>query len=293
MLACYCRISTSHQKAESQQAALKRWLKGNRIATRDVHWFTDTETGTTTERPAFAALQQAIFHGEIDTVVVWKLDRLSRKTQEGITLLANWCERGVRVVSVTQQIDLSGSVGRLLASVLFGLAEIEREYLRERQAAGITVAKSNGVYTGRRQGTTKSQPERAWALRDQGLTKPEIARALGISAQTVWRYLKQRPKQPKTMKVVLYLAVENNNKFVHGKKKSRVEIEQDVLSRYQMEKLSKDGWEYHLTIPYETDEELDRIIYDDILREADRIAESRYGFVEADVRSVEDPDRSW
>ena len=73
----------------------------------------------------------------------------------------------------------------------------------------------------------------------------------------------------------------------------RAEIEQDVLSRYQMEKLRKDGWEYHLTIPYETDEALDRIIYDDILREADRIAESRYGFVEADVRSVEEPDRSW
>jgi predicted transcriptional regulator len=239
------------------------------------------------------ALQQAIFHGEVDTVVVWKLDRLSRKTQEGINLLADWCDRGVRVISVTQQIDLRGSVGRLIASVLFGLAEIEREYLRERQAAGITVAKSQGVYTGRKKGTPKAKPERAWELRDQGLTKPEIARALGVSAQTVWRYLKQRPKRPKTIKVVLSLAVENNSKFVRGKNKSRTEIEQAVLSRYQMEKLRTDGWEYSLIIPYETDEELDRIIYDDILGEAQRIADSRYGFVEADVRSAEDPDRSW
>jgi hypothetical protein len=60
-----------------------------------------------------------------------------------------------------------------------------------------------------------------------------------------------------------------------------------------MEKLSTEGWEYSLIIPYETDEELDRIIYDDILGEAQRIADSRYGFVEADVRSAEDPDRSW
>ena len=45
------------------------------------------------------------------------------------------CERGVRVVAVTQQIDLSGAVGRMVASVLFGLAEIESEYRRERQAA--------------------------------------------------------------------------------------------------------------------------------------------------------------
>lgn len=293
MIACYCRVSSPQQKAASQQAAIKQWLKGNRLSVRDAQWFMDTETGTTLQRPALTALQQAIFHGEVDTVVVWKLDRLSRKTHEGINLLADWCDKGVRVISVTQQIDLRGSVGRLIASVLFGLAEIEREYLRERQAAGIVVAKSQGVYTGRKKGTPKAKPERAWAFRDQGLTKPEIARALGISAQTVWRYLKQRPQQPKTMKVLLYLAIENNSKFVRGKNKSRAEIEQDVLSRYQMEKLSKDGWEYHLTIPYETDEELDRIIYDDILREAHRIADSRYGFVEADVRFLEDPDRSW
>jgi DNA invertase Pin-like site-specific DNA recombinase len=293
MIACYCRVSSSQQKADSQQAAIQQWLKGNRLPATAVRWFVDTETGTTLQRPAFAALQQAIFHGEVDTVVVWKLDRLSRKTQEGINVLADWCERKVRVVSVTQQIDLRGSVGRLLASVLFGLAEIERDYLRERQAAGIAVAKGKGVYTGRKPGTTKSQPERAWALRAQHLTKPEIARALGVSAQTVWRYLKQRPSPPNTMKVLLYLAIENNNKFVRGKNNFRAEIERSVLSRYQMEKLSPEGWEYHLTIPYGTDEELERIIYEDILREAERIADSRHGFIEVDVRSVEDPDRSW
>ena len=90
-------------------------------------------------------------------VVVWKLDRISRRQKDGINLLADWCERGVRVVSVTQQIDLSGAVGRMVASVMFGLAEIELEYRRERQAAGIRVAKSQGVYTGRKKGTTASR----------------------------------------------------------------------------------------------------------------------------------------
>ncbi len=56
---------------------------------------------------------------------------------------------------------------------------------------------------------------------------------------------------------------------------------------------SKDGWEYILTIPYETDEELDRIIYDDILWEATRIADLRNGFIEANVVSLDDPERSW
>jgi DNA invertase Pin-like site-specific DNA recombinase len=77
-------------------------------------------------------------------VVVWKLDRISRRQRAGVNLLAEWCERGVRVVVITQQLDFSGAVGRLVASVLFGLAEIEHEYRQERQAAGIAVAKRKG-----------------------------------------------------------------------------------------------------------------------------------------------------
>ena len=114
---------------------------------------------------------------------------MSRRQHEGIGLLAEWCEKGVRVVSVTQQIDLNGAVGRMLASVMFGLAEIEQEYRRERQAAGIAAAKRKGVYRGRKKGTTKVQPSRVQQLRARGLTAPEIATALGIHPRTVFRYL--------------------------------------------------------------------------------------------------------
>lgn len=196
MLACYCRISTYEQKADSQKAGIKRWLKGNGIRLKDVTWYEDTESGATTERPAFADMQTAIFNGEVKTVIVWKLDRISRSQKDGITLLADWCERSVRVVSVTQQIDLSGSVGRLIASVLFGIAEIEREHIRERQAAGIILGKEKGIYKGRKKGSLKARPERAWEMRAQGMTKPEIARALGVSSQTVWRYLNKNKVVP-------------------------------------------------------------------------------------------------
>ncbi|MBI3463680.1 MAG: recombinase family protein [Planctomycetes bacterium] len=63
------------------------------------------------------------------------MDRLARRLREGINLLADWCERGLRVVVVAQQIDLSGPVGRLLAAVILGLLEIELEAIRQRQAA--------------------------------------------------------------------------------------------------------------------------------------------------------------
>ncbi len=74
LIACYCRVSTRHQKNDSQRAEIERWLD---------------------HQP---------------------LDRLSRRQRDGINLLADWCERGVRVVAVTQQIDLSGSVGRMVAT---------------------------------------------------------------------------------------------------------------------------------------------------------------------------------
>jgi Resolvase, N terminal domain len=90
------------------------------------------------------------------TVVVWKLDRLGRSLQEGVSVLADWCQRGVRIIAITQQIDLSGPMGHLIASLLFGIAEIELQHAKERQAAGIALAKQRGVYTGRRQGTTKA-----------------------------------------------------------------------------------------------------------------------------------------
>ena len=189
MIACYCRVSSRYQKSDGQKAEMLQWLRGNNMPLSGVQWFEDIETGETLHRPAFAAMQRAIFAGVVETVVVWKLDRLSRRQREGVNLLADWCERGVRVVVVTQQIDLKGAVGRLVASVLFGLAEIEQEYRRERQAAGIAVARQKGVYRGRLRGTTKAPPTRAHVLRARGFTVPEIANALGVSSRTIFRYL--------------------------------------------------------------------------------------------------------
>jgi DNA invertase Pin-like site-specific DNA recombinase len=140
--------------------------------------------------PALDKLQAAIFAGGHATVVTWRLDRLSRTQRDGIYLLAEWCDVGVRVVSITQQLDLSGAPGRLIARVLFAVAEMELEAMKERQRAGIDVAKKQGVYKGRKPGTTKGKPGRARKLRDKGLTQHEIATALGISRPTVNRYLR-------------------------------------------------------------------------------------------------------
>jgi hypothetical protein len=95
------------------------------------------------------------------------------------------------------------------------------------------------------------------------------------------------------MKVKYWLRVENNNKFIRGKSKAREEIERRVLGQFEMEKTTKDGDEYILSIPYTTDEELEQTIYDDIYAEAEHIADYRNCFTEGDMVSLEDPEKSW
>jgi DNA invertase Pin-like site-specific DNA recombinase len=189
-VAVYVRVSTAGQNEAGQEREIRRWLDGNGIEAERVRWFLDKETGDRLDRPAFEELQSAVFKGEVKIAVVWKLDRLSRKLRDGINVLCDWCERGLRVVSVTQQLDFSGPTGKLIASVLFAVAEMEQETRRERQRAGIEAAKERGVYQGRKPGTLKGQPARARELAEKGLKNGEIAQALGVSRRTVIRYLK-------------------------------------------------------------------------------------------------------
>ena len=66
----------------------------------------------------------------------------------------------------------------------------------------------------------------------------------------------------KAIRVNLWLRVENNSKFVRGKKRVRSDIENYILRRYDMRKPNKNGWEYELTIPYKDDKDLDNTVYD-------------------------------
>ncbi len=188
MTGIYVRISSRSQTVASQRREIERYLEAQNLA--DAQWFIDEGiTGATMDRPALADLKRAIFLGKVDTVVIYALDRLARDAVEGITLLADWLKRGVRLVVITLQIDFRGEVGQMIASLLLHIAQMERTRIRERQAAGIAAARASGKrWGGRSRGTgLKADPTRVRELRDRGLTISEVASALQISVRTVNR----------------------------------------------------------------------------------------------------------
>jgi len=187
--AVYLRVSSKSQRVTSQKREIQRFLDGRKMS--DVRWFVDEgASGKSLDRPALQQLRTAVFNGEVDTIVVYALDRIARNALEGMNLLADWLKAGVRLIVITLQMDFNGDVGQMVASLLFHIAQMERNRIRERQAAGIAAAKANGKrWGGRKRGSFKVDPVRVRQLADKGLNQTDIARALGVHRRTVGRML--------------------------------------------------------------------------------------------------------
>ena len=133
-------------------------------------------------------MQKAIFSGKVDAVVVWKLDRLSRSLKDGIIILTDWLEKGIRVIATSQQLDFSGAVGQMIASVLFAVAAMERENLRENTKRGIAAAKARGVKLGKR---PKLFANDIVPLLQDGYSIAKVSKKLGKTRQAIYDALKR------------------------------------------------------------------------------------------------------
>jgi len=182
-IAAYVRLSSE----KKDEAEIENWLQYRGIDRYQVEWIGDKEN----DRKRFDKLQQAIESGQVKCVVLWKLDRLSRRLRDTVNILADWANRGLKLVVVSQRLEIDGSEGRKIATLLKGLVEIEQAFRKERQEAGIAVARKKGIYKGRKKGTTKTRPERARQLKESGLSPAAIATELGISKRTIFRHCRQ------------------------------------------------------------------------------------------------------
>ena len=190
-VACYCRVSkendVQNKGLESQEKALAEYCANHGYA--DIVWYKDKLSGNTTSRPAFDKLKNDIFLGKISVVLVWKLDRLSRKgVKEGLTILTDWLKHGVRVVSITERIDMDGAVGEMLLGIFFALARMQREALIENTKRGLKAAQARGVKLGKRPSLFAKD---IVPLLDSGYSMADVARQLGRSRQACYLALKR------------------------------------------------------------------------------------------------------
>ena len=126
---------------------------------------------------------------EGDTLVVWKLDRLGRSVKQLVNLVGELQEQGIHFKSLTDSIDTSTAAGRFFFHVMASLAEMERELTIERTRAGLEIAKNLGRKGGRKPKMNESKLESAKKLLASGVPPKEVAKNLGVSVPTLYRWL--------------------------------------------------------------------------------------------------------
>ncbi len=177
----YIRVSTLDQKTERQ-------LEG---VTLD-KVFTDKASGKDTDRPQLQAALEYVREG--DTLVCHSMDRLARNLDDLRRVVDSLTGKGIAVQFVKESMTFTGAdsaMSRLMLSVMGAFAEFERSLIKERQREGIAIAKTKGVYKGRKPVMT---PEQVEALKAQdrergGKNRSGLAKEHGISRETLYQYL--------------------------------------------------------------------------------------------------------
>lgn len=124
-----------------------------------------------------------------DTLVVWKLDRLGRSTLHLLTLLDQLRQRGIDFIAVTQGIDTTTAIGRMVFGQLAVFAEFEREQIRERTKAGMEAARARGKHIGRPRKLTARQIKEAQRYLAEGHKPCDAAERFKVSSSTIRRVL--------------------------------------------------------------------------------------------------------
>jgi putative DNA-invertase from lambdoid prophage Rac len=190
-VALYARISTRDQQtipmqieAMSSYASSKGWKVAN--------IYQEAESGKKDDRPVRAELLKLAAKRKFDAVMVWKLDRWGRSTIDILTTMMELHTRGIAFVSLSEAIDLTTPMGRMMAQMLAVFAEFEREQIVERVRAGVNRYREQNAQWGR-PATAKAKADEVKKLWDGGLkNKKAIAQKVGISRASVFRVLQRR-----------------------------------------------------------------------------------------------------
>ncbi|UZD59974.1 recombinase family protein [Shewanella algae] len=175
----YARVSTTGQSLDAQLAALSPCDKV----------FQEKVSGAKDNRPQLTLMLEFVREG--DSVVVTKLDRLARNTRHLLEIAEFLAAKKVTLKIQNLGIDTGTPTGKLMLTMVGAIATFERELMLERQAEGIALAKTKGVYKGR-QPTAMAKSKEVMSYISLGVSKADIAKKTGISLSSIRRIIERQ-----------------------------------------------------------------------------------------------------
>lgn len=193
--ALYMRVSTKNhgQTTETQAVALRDYVahRGFQV----VEEYRDEGIrGSKDSRPALDRLMKDARARKFDVVVVARFDRFARSVSHLLRALEEFSHLGVNFVSLSESIDTSTPMGKMIFTVLGAVAELERNLIRERVNMGIARARRQGKHLGRPR--VEVDPLQVVGLRARGCSWNQIAAQLGIGRGTAERAYRSRFPKP-------------------------------------------------------------------------------------------------
>lgn len=180
----YARVSTKDQNLSTQIEALKKAGVDTIIE--------EKVSGVAKNKAGLDSLLESLQEG--DTLTVSRMDRLGRNTVQLLALVEELNERGVHLVILDTNIDTRTRTGKLFLGMLSLFAENERELIKEKQAAGVELAKKAGKYKGRPKKFTDNNPKLQHALNlyIDGMTVKEVCTITGVGRTTLYDAIKEK-----------------------------------------------------------------------------------------------------
>lgn len=177
----YIRVSTHEQNTVRQEALMES------LGVDEV--YIDRMSGKSTDRPELKKMMEYVRQG--DTVIVESISRFARNTRDLLELVERLTAKGVEFVSKKEAIDTTTPSGKFMLTIFGAVAELEREYILQRQSEGIAIAKAQGKYKGRKP-IERANFDQVTALWRSGeITAREAMRRLDMKPSTFYRKAKR------------------------------------------------------------------------------------------------------
>ncbi len=180
----YIRISTTDQNIARQEVLM------NELGVDNV--YIDRMSGKSTNRPELQKMMSFVREGDI--VIVESISRFARNTRDLLDLVEQLTAKKVEFVSKKEAIDTSTPTGKFMLTVFGAVAELEREYILQRQREGIEIAKAKGLYKGRKPIERPNFAEVVSIWRSGEITAVEAMRRLDMKPSTFYRKVKEKQK---------------------------------------------------------------------------------------------------